>query len=126
MFDSSDRDDRTPGGPGADTLSHCYDWTITRPSTAIVELVAIAADREPSSLQPLFDTVDPEALDRLIRLDVDAEGAGGTGEDARTDRSGTAGRPEREVTFEYVGYLVTVRSDGEVTVTSDEPLAGEE
>ena len=117
MYDSSDGDDRSPGRPGTETLSHRYDWTVTRPSTGIVELVAIAMDREPSSLQPLYDVVDPEALDLLIRSDVDAEGA---------DQTGTSPRADREVSFEYVGYRVTVRSDGEVTVTRDDPAAGEE
>lgn len=93
MFDSHDGDDRSPDG----TLRHRYDWDAVRASTAVVEMVAIAADVEPSALDPLYDTVDPEALDRLIGKD---------------ETSAVA----VEVVFEYAGYDVTVRGDGVVTV----------
>ena len=111
MYVSSDGDDRSADGPDTGTLSHRYDWSSTRPSTAIVELVAIAADREPSALEPLYDSLDPEALDQLIRRDGDDEVDDGV---------------ERQVSLSYSGYHVTVRSDGEVSVTPDDRPIEEE
>ena len=104
MFDSRDRDDGSPDGPDADTLRHRYDWDAVRPSAAVIEMVAIAADREPSALEPLYDTVDPEALDTLIRRNGDVEST-----------------TEMRVTFTYAGHDVTVRGDGELTVAPELP-----
>ena len=98
MFDAHDGNDRSPDRPEAGTLRHRYDWDAVCASTAVVELVSIAADVEPSALDPLYDTVDPEALDRLVR------------------RGGGAER-DVEVAFAYAGYDVSVSGDGEVTVT---------
>lgn len=96
----SDFDEREGGAAGAGALSHTYDWETTQPSTAVVEMVAISADRDPIDLQPLFDSVDPDALDAIIRQD------GVT----RTDG-------DAHVSLRYAGHDVTVRSDGEVAVT---------
>ena len=103
LFESRDRDDSSTD---AGALRHRYDWDATRASTAVVEMVAIAADVEPSALEPLYDTVDPEALDALI------------------GRSGAAGI-HTEVGFTYAGFDVTVGGDGEVTVAPARPTAEE-
>lgn len=95
----TDPDGRDRGTEGDGTLCHTYDWKATRPSAAVVEMVAIASDREPFGLQPLFDAIDPEALDALV---------------ARNDEE----RPtDTFVSLRYSGHDVTVRSDGEVEVT---------
>lgn len=65
------------------------------PSTAIVEAVSASADRSAVSLPPLYEAVDPDALDALF-ADSQTFGA---------------------VTFEYAGHDVTVRADGRVEVT---------
>jgi hypothetical protein len=77
------------------------------PSEAVVEAVAAVAGRPPTDtdaarapLEPLFDTIDPDALDRLF----DAAGAGG--------------RPCDSVSFVYSGYEVTVTRDGRVAVSA--------
>jgi hypothetical protein len=57
-------------------------------SERIVWTVATAADRDPLELPPLYDAIDPDALDALV--------------DRMSD--GT-------VSFAYAGYEVTVRSD---------------
>ena len=62
-------------------------------SEAVIHTVARETDRDPLELPPLFDAVDPDALDAL----------------ARTRRGG-------DVTFEYAGQTVTVDCDGQ-TVT---------
>ncbi|WP_254766378.1 HalOD1 output domain-containing protein [Salinilacihabitans rarus] len=70
---------------------------------AIVDAVAAAADRDPLGLPPLWDVVDPEALDALF-------------EPTRGGRP-RAGR----VTFTYCGYEVTVDDRERVTVSLAPP-----
>lgn len=64
-------------------------------SRRVIERVADAEGVDPKALDPpLYDVIDPDALDRLF---VD----GGTGENGR-------------VVFEYAGYEVHVSTDGQV------------
>ena len=66
-----------------------------RVSTAVIEAVASEEGVDPVDLrEPLFDAIDPNALETLFR-----NGAG-------------------RVTFEYHGYEVTVDSDRNVDVTA--------
>ena len=93
-------------GPTADTRGPIraeFDWADVAPSTAVVETVAIAANREPTVLEPLYETIDPDALDTLIR----SEGINSTGGDAI-------------VTFVLDGNGITVQRDGSVVVRPDE------
>ncbi|WP_226482068.1 HalOD1 output domain-containing protein [Natrinema amylolyticum] len=64
-------------------------------SLRVVEALADATDTETYELEPLYNVVDPEALDQLFRSDSSAAVS---------------------VEFEYDGLLVGVRSDGTVTV----------
>jgi len=68
------------------------------PSTAIVEAVSTSADTPAVELPPLYEVVDPDALDALF-ADGQAFGV---------------------VTFEYAGHDVTVRADGHVGVSQIE------
>lgn len=43
--------------------------TDTRPSVAVVEAVAREAGVRPVDLPPLYDTIDPDALDQLLPTD---------------------------------------------------------
>ncbi|WP_436926371.1 HalOD1 output domain-containing protein [Halosimplex amylolyticum] len=63
-------------------------------SVAIVERLATATGREPDALPPLYRSVDPDALERLVA-------AGGLS----------------HVSFSHAGCDVTVSGDGRVTVT---------
>ena len=97
----------TPSGK-ADAIRAEYDWTSTTPSTAVVETVAVASDREPARLEPLYETIDPDALDALIRSNgVEPVGDGIT------------------VRFEIAGQTVTVRGSGAVVVQPVEPRSGD-
>ncbi|MFC7177461.1 HalOD1 output domain-containing protein [Halosegnis marinus] len=82
-----------------DAVRTRYDWSETTPSAAVAEVLAVAADRDPTETEPLYDSIDPDALDTLV--------AGGTGAD---------GREPTTVTFESGGFRVTVTGDGEVVV----------
>lgn len=71
-----------------------YDWESTEPSTGVIETVADATDSEPLALPELYETVESDALDSLLRSS-----------DAVIS-----------VSFAFADCDVTVRSDGEVAV----------
>lgn len=69
-------------------------------SNEVIKKVAEAEDLDPLELtSPLYDVIDPDALDLVFAT------------------TPTAGRMEGTVTFSYHGYDVTVRGDGDVSVT---------
>ena len=71
----------------------------TSPSEAVIEAVADAEGVEPTDLQPLYDVLDPDALDALFQ-----------------PRS-HGGRSSRgQIAFEYHGYEIHVDEDGQVTL----------
>ncbi|KZN25095.1 hypothetical protein A4G99_00740 [Haladaptatus sp. R4] len=78
-----------------------YDWSSTSPSIAIAETIATIENRPQSELEPLYEHVDPDSLDSIVR--------------PRTSEFGG----ESTVSFEYYGYHVTIRSDGGICVRSD-------
>lgn len=64
-----------------------------QPSEAVIRSVSTVSGKEPTSLTPLYDFLDPDALDELVK---------------NSDRV--------TVQFEFDGYLVTVRSDDRIFV----------
>ncbi|MFB1065656.1 HalOD1 output domain-containing protein [Natrinema sp. H-ect4] len=64
-------------------------------SLRVVEALATATDTAAHELEPLYNVVDPEALDQLFTQDTN---------------NGV------RVTFEYGDSLVEVRSDGTVSI----------
>jgi hypothetical protein len=44
-----------------------YDWDVTAPSTAVVETLAVALNRTEASIDPLYDSIDPETLDAVVQ-----------------------------------------------------------
>ena len=98
---------RGSGGPDhhpPDGIHATFDWSSTSPSEAVVRTVAIAADAEPTAIEPIFEYIDPDVLDALV----------GTAADDST----TFPIPVT-VTFPFAGHDVTVRSDGSVVVRPD-------
>lgn len=67
-------------------------------SQRIVQAAATITDVDPLELPPLFEAVDPDALDAL----VSSSAASGTGP---------------LVEFRYEGYVVTVAQGGEVALS---------
>jgi hypothetical protein len=65
----------------------------------IVERVAASAGGDVTDLAPLYDVVDPEALERLFRRPVASRAAS-----------------DLRVRFEYEGHVVVVREGGDVVV----------
>jgi len=72
-----------------------FDWTETLPSTAVVEAVASFENVDHATLPPIYEALNPDALNTLF--------------DGRADTVA-------EVRFRYRSYHVTVRGDGTVSV----------
>lgn len=70
-------------------------------SGAVVERVAEAEGVDPLDLDPLYEAIDPDALDKLC---------GGVGRD---------GRPSARIVFDYHGYTVVVDGPDSVTLTGE-------
>ena len=69
---------------------------------AVIEVVREVADREgvqPTDLPPLYESIDPDAIDSMISSVP--PGAGGS------------------IEFTYVGYEISVCADGEITVGTE-------
>lgn len=78
-------------------------------STRVVKLVAQKRDADPKGLPPLYESIDPSALDALY---------------ARADTTQTGRRTDPTVQFSYAGYEVRVRSATDIEVrepTEDAP-----
>ena len=99
--------ERPPSENEADdgVVQATYDWSSVAPSTAVVETVAIAVDRELTALDSLYESIDPDALDTLVR----------------SNRSSTDDRPTT-ISFSFAGRRVTVRSTGDVFVRAETSL----
>lgn len=87
-----------PDGAPARTRQR-FDWTETKPSTAVVDVVATALGVALTDVEPLYNAVDPDALDRIV---VDPVG----------DRDTAA----VEVSFTFADREVTVEGAGAVVV----------
>lgn len=83
------------------SISETYDWSSTLPSTAVVETVSRALDREATEMARLYDSIDTDGLDTIMES---------------TDGATT-------IAFSYAELLVTVHGCGTVDVTHDGPAA---
>lgn len=93
---SQPTDDRQP--EGAVRGGEIYETEIgdRQPSEAVVDVIAAIRDVEPAKLSPLYQTVDPDALDSLC-----------------TNESLGA---EPTIRFTYEGLVVTVSASDTITV----------
>lgn len=69
------------------------------PSHRVVERVADEVGTEPTQLEPLYSSIDPDALDTLF-----------------ADSTGATGSGVVELTFRYAGYRIVVAQDRSVEV----------
>jgi hypothetical protein len=103
--DASDspRENDIETAPPAKSTGDVFHATYTdgeSPSVAVISAVAAVKGVAPAELKCLYDHVDPEALDTLIDEPVVIGGEGTIG-----------------IEFQYSGYYVTVRNDGNLTLT---------
>ena len=90
---------------GADgTVRAQYEWGSTPPPIAVIETIAVALDRKETALEPLYESVDPDALDALLQA-----------------KDSSATPSELTVTFTVADRQVTVHGSGEVVVRADLP-----
>lgn len=74
-----------------------FDWTASESvSEAVIRAVAILSDKPPTELPPLYDAVDPDALNAII-----------------TDGVSTSEQGRVEITFSFNNYLVKITSAGD-------------
>lgn len=83
-----------------DTDSHKGDSKTGSVSTAVVEAVSDVTETPPVQLNPLYNAVNPDALDLLFK----------------PTHSGAPRENEGEITFTYNECRVTVFADGDVEV----------
>lgn len=82
-----------------------HDWTEDEEiSATIIESVAAITGKEPTDLKPLYEVVDPDALDQLLRS---------------LQNSGIDEGPS-EVVFTFNGCEVKVEADGTIML---DPIA---
>jgi hypothetical protein len=93
--------DKKANGDRTYTRTHSG-WADTSPSIAVVETVAAITGDEPTAIDPLTESINPDAMDRLV--------------EPATPRS------DLSVTFAYNGCTVTAESNGDITVTLTEDL----
>lgn len=98
MTKTDGSDDTETGSEDEERIRAEFDWSSWTPSEGVIETVANAANVDPTAIKPLYGSVEPDALDALVRLD------------GRDPKHGVT------VTFTHEGYEVQVRSDGVVTV----------
>lgn len=87
------------------TVRTQFDQENTPASMAVIATLADVMDADPVELDLLHSTVDPDALDALVRVHTGTDG-------------------DIHVTFTYEDHAITVFSYGVVTITSGhEPTA---
>lgn len=84
--------------PETATVRTQFDQEKTPASMAIIATLAEVQDADPVTLDPLHSTVDPDALDTLLRV-----------------RNGTT--DDTHITFSHEGCKITVYSYGVVSIT---------
>ena len=104
MTEKSERpsDGSDSGGGGRGTVHARYDWAVTPPPIAVIETIAVALDRETEAFGPLYESVDPDALDVLLR-----------------SNASSAAPNDLTVRFTVADRQITVHSSGDVVVPAD-------
>ncbi|WP_323674590.1 HalOD1 output domain-containing protein [Halorubellus sp. PRR65] len=96
-MDDEQRPSRDGDGHEDTTVRRTFDWSETKPSAAVVEVVSNALGVAPTDVEPLYTAVDPEALDSLL-----------------SDRDGDRDCTAVVVTFTFADRHVTVEGTGTV------------
>jgi len=87
------------------TVRTQFDHEQTSASMAVIATLADVLNTDPSDIDPLYSTVDPDALDTFVQVHNRANG-------------------DTHVRFTHAGYAITVHSYGVVAITPEhEPTA---
>lgn len=76
-----------------------FDWSEKDPSNAVVDTVSAVRNREVEKLGPLYNSVDPDALDTLVQSANSASGAESV-----------------VISFNFDGVAVSVHGSGKLCV----------
>lgn len=92
--------DRTGYDSTTETYHVQHDWESGKPlAMTVVTVVEVLTDRETTEIEPLYESVDPDALEQTLRsLRIPGDEVGG------------------KVGIEFAGLSVVARSDGHVYV----------
>lgn len=104
--DHTDLDD-TMADPEKGTHRIEFTYESDPPSVVVVEAVAALTGKEVQELDPLYNTIDPDTLDKLFRPTVKGVHQG-----------------DGQISFTYHGYDVTVRSYGVIDIAAVESDEG--
>lgn len=85
--------------PETGTYRSAFDATTIDPSIAVVNVMATVCDTKPVQLAPLYEAIDPEAIDRLFTKPPNGHADG-----------------DCIIKFSYLGYRVCVKSYGVIEV----------
>jgi hypothetical protein len=97
----SDNSDSTGVGSGTDGTRRTFAWDESlQPSTAVVEAVAAATDRDATELEPIHESVDADALDTLI------------------DPAGSSQGDPIQISFRYEGVAVVLDNHRGIEIRS--------
>ena len=88
------------------TVRTQFDQEKTPASMAVIATLADVLDTDPVELDPLHSTVDPDALDALVRVRTRTDG-------------------DIHVAFTHEGHAITVHSYGVVAITPEHELTAE-
>lgn len=97
--------------PETETYHVSFEWTNSdSASYAVIESLSAVSGVEPTSLTPLYETLDPTALDALFR-----------------PVSGETPRHHGSISFSHDGYDMTVLAHGEIAIgiPEEEKVGGE-
>lgn len=101
----TDQQTSTSSDQPTDPVLHQFDWTASESvSVAVVEAVAVLSDEAPTELPPLYDAIDPDALNAIV-----------------TDGASTSRQGRVDVTFPFNDYLVNISSAGDGYVSLRDP-----
>ena len=85
----------------SETARTHFEQEKTPPSMAVIGTLAHVMGVDPIELDPLYSTIDPDALDKLVHV-----------------HNRTSG--DTHLTFTHEGHSITVHSYGVVTITSED------
>lgn len=90
--------------PETDAYHATFDPDTVSANAAVIDSVAAVLHRDPLEIDPLYEYVDTDSLDALVR--------------AAADKSS----PYLSTSFRFEGTDVTVRGDGTVSVSPDDDI----
>lgn len=95
--------DSTESGSSTNQESLHHDWREEGTAAgSVINAIVALTEAPPTRLQPLYETIDPDALEKILELGSDSPGR----------------RSTLTVSFCHEGCDVTIKADGQLTVRS--------